>query len=340
MREKNRLPFVPVKTSGTFPRRIPWDRKIRLLLRMIRSKITFKPYVLHLEVTHRCNARCGHCACWRMKPRRELKGYEEPVRHFRPLILWLTGGEPLLRSDICEIVREIRRVDPDVYIGMSTNGWLLNKEMGFHLMEAGLDQINISIDFLGARHDANRKIEGLFDHIADVVPKLKSLGLSVVLTTSLMRENLNCLLPIANLAHTWGVDVGYSLYSSLKTGDETHRIPEVQLDRLRRIVEELLLLKKQQHRIKSSDTYLKKIPQFVEKGSIPGCRATKTWLYLAPDGYLKICPDREVYSHYKHYSGGMKISCGACWYTCRGEMETPIFERMLWEWFGKVRQQF
>jgi MoaA/NifB/PqqE/SkfB family radical SAM enzyme len=310
---------------------IPPKRIAHLLVRYMASKLKRKPYVLNIEVTLRCNAGCVHCACWKAVPGPELSDYADIVRKFCPCVVWFTGGEPLVRNDIVQIVRSVRKADPFVYLGMSTNGWLLTPELGRQLKDAGLDQLNISLDFIGRQHDAFRKIDGLYRHIESMIPGLKTDGLSVVLACCVMKQNTDFLLPIARLAKEWEIEVGYSCYSLLKTGEKANTLSSRQADQISRTIETLCDWKKKQRFVKSSFSYLKKIPEFFENGRLGTCRATRTWLYVAPDGYLKICPDKPKYTYYKNYSGKLDISCGDCWYTCRGEMETPAMERFWWE---------
>ena len=116
----------------------------------------------------------------------------------------------------------------------------------------------------------------------------------------------------------------------MKTGDKKNIISGDDLDDLRDIIQALLQFKHDYGIIHSSDYYLKKVPEFFEKGAIGKCGARESWLYLTPDGHLKICPDKDIYAHYKNYVRPGKINCGDCWYTCRGETEVPFTERLKW----------
>ena len=146
-----------------------------------------------------------------------------------------------------------------------------------------------------------------------------------------MRKNADSILPLVRLAEAWGIEVGFSCYSRLKTNDESNAVAKKQLSQFHQIVETICEWEKKRRIIKSSRSHLRKIPEYFEKGKLGTCEATKTWLYIAPDGCLKICPDKSIYAHYKDYAGSLNIACGDCWYTCRGEMETPFFERFFWE---------
>lgn len=310
---------------------ISHKRLAHLLVRYGVSWAKAISYVINIELTNRCNAKCEHCLCWQAEPREELSDYVDIVRKFRPCVVWFTGGEPLLRDDILSLINRIREADPCLYLGMATNGWLLSPKLGKQLVDAGLDQVNISLDFIGNRHDEFRKIKGLFQHIETIVPELKNMGLCVVLSCCIMRQNIDSLLPIAKLAEDWGIEVGYSCYSQAKTGVKDYALKSRQIEQVHKIIKTLCDWKKDHGFIKSSYSYLRKIPEFYQKGTLGTCKATKTWLYVTPDGYLKICPDKPIYAYYKDYSGHVEFTCGDCWYTCRGEMETPLMERLISE---------
>ena len=111
---------------------------------------------LRLSLTDRCNFRCSYCLPqgYRKDPalsaelsRDELR---RAVRGFAQLGLWklrLTGGEPTVRSDFDEIVREMRGVNGIRRIAITTNGYRL-ADRAHRWREAGVDAINVSIDTL------------------------------------------------------------------------------------------------------------------------------------------------------------------------------------------------
>jgi cyclic pyranopterin phosphate synthase len=114
---------------------------------------------LRVSVTDRCNFRCRYCmprevfgADFTFLPRAELLTFEEItrlariVRSFGVRKIRLTGGEPLLRHELPELVRMLRRVD-GVEIALTTNGSLL-AEQAQALADAGLDRITVSLDSL------------------------------------------------------------------------------------------------------------------------------------------------------------------------------------------------
>lgn len=115
---------------------------------------------LRISVIDRCNFRCQYCMPaelfgpdFAFLPKSELLTFEEIERLARIFIglgvekIRLTGGEPLLRKDMPELVRKLTAIDGLKDIGMTTNGVLLTK-LAKPLKEAGLKRVNISLDSL------------------------------------------------------------------------------------------------------------------------------------------------------------------------------------------------
>jgi GTP 3',8-cyclase len=111
---------------------------------------------LRISLTDRCNFRCIYCMPaeglpW--LPKREILTYEEILRLARVFIdlgirtIRLTGGEPLMRQDIDVLIAGLTRLEPDLDLSMTTNGFFL-KEKAQRLAEAGLKRINVSLDSL------------------------------------------------------------------------------------------------------------------------------------------------------------------------------------------------
>lgn len=110
---------------------------------------------LRISVTDRCNLRCGYCMPAEVifRPREELLTYEEIARVARVAAdlgirtIRLTGGEPLLRQGIAELVRLLMGVPGIDEVSLTTNGILL-AEQAADLRTAGLARLNVSLDAL------------------------------------------------------------------------------------------------------------------------------------------------------------------------------------------------
>ena len=113
---------------------------------------------LRISVTDRCNFRCRYCMPkeifgddFEFMKKDELLSFEELERIAKIYAslgvkkLRITGGEPLLRRDLHELIERLDRIEGIEDIGMTTNGLLLKKH-GKKLYDAGLRRLNISLD--------------------------------------------------------------------------------------------------------------------------------------------------------------------------------------------------
>ncbi|MFM9197506.1 MAG: radical SAM protein, partial [Planctomycetia bacterium] len=118
---------------------------------------------LRVSVTDRCNLRCTYCMPLDVvfKPREELLRYEEIARVARVAAtlgirsIRITGGEPLVRRGLDELVRLLVATPGIEEVSLTTNGLLL-AEQAAGLRRAGLDRINVSLDSL--REDVFERI--------------------------------------------------------------------------------------------------------------------------------------------------------------------------------------
>src|ERR687893_2791004 len=81
------------------------------------------PVLVHFEVTLRCNARCGFCDYWKTDPATratELKSFADAARFFNPMLVTFTGGEPLLRRDLEDLVAAVARAIQLKYVTLIT----------------------------------------------------------------------------------------------------------------------------------------------------------------------------------------------------------------------------
>jgi len=132
---------------------------------------------LRISVTDRCNHRCSYCmpaAQYAWIDRKEILSFEEVVRLARLFTefgiekIRITGGEPLLRHDLSELIARLSRLEGLRDLCMTTNGSLL-AERAPELAAAGLRRINVSLDALDpelfrsmtGRDDLAHVLEGL-----------------------------------------------------------------------------------------------------------------------------------------------------------------------------------
>src|SRR6478735_11526148 len=113
-----------------------------------------RPVLVHFEVTLRCNARCGFCDYWKTDASArddELASFADAARFFNPMLVTYTGGEPTLRRDLEAIVAEVDRAINLKYVTLITHGAMLTPDRARSLWDAGINQFNISLDYLDER---------------------------------------------------------------------------------------------------------------------------------------------------------------------------------------------
>ncbi len=287
---------------------------------------------INLEVTKRCNARCDFCDYWKEPKGSELDDYVPVIKHLKPLSVSLTGGEPLLRKDLVDIIRSIRTSFGFIYISLITNGALLTVEKGMELWEAGLDEFSISLDYMNGRQDDERGIKGLTKHILDVAPKLAKKGVNMCFNTVIKRSNYKDLPLFARYVHSLGIKLSFSTYNGWRVGNLEYTIPDDELSELKEVIEKLKQIRDELGHIETRDYYFDRIPEFFQKGGIPGCTAGINWVQVTPDGYIKRCSDFPKECHWSEWDKKTfePTDCTRCWYSCRGAAQEPFtFKRLV-----------
>lgn len=288
-----------------------------------------RPILVHFEVTMRCNARCDFCDYWKTDAAtkaHELKSFADAARYFNPVMITFTGGEPLLRRDLEEIVAGVARAVRLRYITVITHGGMLTAERAKSLWDAGLNQFNISLDFLDERHDAARGIPGLSRKIFDTIPRMQALGIdSIRFNTVIKRENLDDIVPLVHRAAELGVGVSFSTYTDMKNGNAAHALTTDQLQQLDAVIAELLAFKRRRRGvIVSSDYYLSQIPRYFRGEMAEPCNSGVRTIHVDPTGMVRRCPDFPSDFHWTDFHTYKPIDCNACFYACRGEAQAPL----------------
>ena len=288
-----------------------------------------RPVLLNFEVTMRCNAKCGFCDYWKTPAEArhsEMSDFAEIARRFSPMLVTFTGGEPTLRKDLEEIVTSVRNAVRYTYVQMITHGAMLSLDRAKSLWDAGVDQFNISLDYLDERHDVARGIPGLSAKILALVPEMKAAGIgSVRFNTVIKNDNLDQIMPIVERAAALGGGVNFSLYTDFKNGNGDYLLGEAQQRELENVVLQLLAYKQRRRGvITNSDYYLEQIPRYVRGEMTEPCRSGSTTIHIDPQGMVRRCPDFKPDGRWQDYKGYEPINCNACFYACRGEAQAPL----------------
>jgi cyclic pyranopterin phosphate synthase len=172
---------------------------------------------LRVSVTDRCNLRCTYCMPaegldWLPKP--EMLTDAEIVRLVRIMVglgitsVRLTGGEPLLRRSLVDVVRGIAGLQPRPRIAMTTNGVGLDR-LAPPLAEAGLDRVNVSLDTVDPDHFARLTRRDRFEDVVAGLKTAADAGLTPVKVNAVAMRGVNDT-DVADLLQ-WCLDRGYEL---------------------------------------------------------------------------------------------------------------------------------
>jgi len=170
------------------------------------SKPKYTPRLIAWEITRSCTLHCKHC-----RASAESGPYENELSldeikqvlssiaaRYKPIII-LTGGEPLMRPDLFDIIAEVVRLGLKPVL--ATCGALLTPEMARRLVSAGIERISVSIDGPdAASHDDFRGVPGAFDAAMAALDAARQAGLEFQINTTITRENVAALEDILGLA--------------------------------------------------------------------------------------------------------------------------------------------
>src|SRR4029077_5590109 len=154
------------------------------------------PLALIAELTHRCPLHCVYCSNpLELKSRASELTAETWSQVFQQaarmgaLQADLTGGEPLARTDIVELVRAARTAG--IYVNLITSGLPLDEARLAKLIDAGLDHLQLS--FQGARQEIAAEISGTKSHVQKlrVLDWLKKVRVAVTLNFVIHRSNID-----------------------------------------------------------------------------------------------------------------------------------------------------
>ncbi len=282
-----------------------------------------RPYVISWNLTYRCNLACEHCyldaggtplvGTENFADRSEL-GTEEcfkvvdEIAAFAPECLTiLTGGEPLLRRDILEIVR--RAAERGLWVVVGTNGVSITENLARRLADAGARGLSLSLDALEPdRHDHFRKVRGAWRNTVEGAEILNRTGLPFIVQTTAGSHNLGELDAIADFAHDRLAAKVWNLYFLVPTGrgQFVSDITPAQYDevlaslyRIQRKYDRRMLVN-----AKCAPHYIKTVLEQGDadarirtySGGAGGCPAGTHYMGIRPNGDVTPCPYLPVFA--------------------------------------------
>ena len=192
------------------------------------------------EITRSCNLSCIHCrASAELGPypneltTGECKAVLEDIASFSDPIIIFTGGEPLLRKDIFEIVAHGQKLGMNM--AMAVNGLLLDDEIAQKMVDNGIQRISVSLDGATAEtHDIFRSVPGAFEGAMRGIEAAKRAGLAFQINSTVTKMNVEEIPDLLKLAVDIGA-VAHHIFLLVPTGRgkdlEAQEIPPEEYER-------------------------------------------------------------------------------------------------------------
>jgi len=184
----------------------------------------FEPRWIAWEITRRCNLKCIHC---RSASEEVVSGYEDfptqeayriidDIADYAKLVVVLSGGEPLLRSDVFDIAGY--GAEKGLRMCLATNGTLVTDEVCEKIRTSGIKIVSLSLD--GASedvHDDFRKQKGAFSGTINAARLFKKHGIEFLINSSFTKRNQEEIPKVYKLAKGLGATAWY-MFMIVPTG--------------------------------------------------------------------------------------------------------------------------
>jgi radical SAM protein with 4Fe4S-binding SPASM domain len=183
----------------------------------------FVPLILSWNVTRECNLKCSHCYINAADGKlaneltiEEGKRLIDQICQVSKPLLILSGGEPLLRPDIYELIQY--GSSKGLKMGLGSNGSLIDEVAVKKLKEAGITTVSISLDsHIAAQHDDFRGVAGSWDKAVNAIKLLRNNGVLVQVNTTLTHDNYDQIDDIMSFSESLGVE-NFHLFFLVPTG--------------------------------------------------------------------------------------------------------------------------
>jgi MoaA/NifB/PqqE/SkfB family radical SAM enzyme len=313
------------------------SKAIHLSYSFIRKRMVH----LNLQLLYQCNFQCTICDFWkdpyRTLPSMSLSQVESlshVIEPLGPIVVSIGGGEPLMHRDIIGITHALARKN---YPVMICNGWFVTPELSRELFKSGMREISISVDYADAgRHDAQRGKPGAYDRALNALQALIDNRIRseqrVHMISVVMDDNLDEIEKLIGISKEIGVTYLITFYSSCR-GTKNAKASRKDISR------HLLSLKKKYPDFIALSEFIHRYSEAQIGGGISPCYAGKNLFNIDCSGNVTRCIDRlddvagnifndDLPSIMKNLRVQTAHNdCGACWTSCRGNIETILYGR-------------
>ncbi|MDR0493132.1 MAG: radical SAM protein [Nitrososphaerota archaeon] len=301
----------------------------------------FVPLVMSWNVTRECNLKCSHCYlnADEKKLSNELSTQEgkqlmDQIHEVSRPLLVLSGGEPMLRPDIFELIEYGAK--KGIKMGLGSNGYLIDDAVAKKLKTSGIATVSISLDsHIPAQHDEFRGVDNAWERAVNACKSLRKNNVLVQVNTTLTHENYNQIDDIMSLAESIGVE-NFHLFFLVPTGRGT-KLTDISPQKYENMIT-TTFAKVHRHRLNVRPSCA---PQFMRIAQgmnmdmrqwIRGCIAGMYYCRIYPNGDVTPCPyipiklgnvreqsfkdiwfNSEIFKNLRN-PNCLKGKCGACEY--------------------------
>jgi radical SAM protein with 4Fe4S-binding SPASM domain len=327
------------------PKRIATHGECEFYLKLAHSPTAppakFVPLVLSWNVTRKCNLKCPHCYINATTQElnnelstEEAKNLMDQIAEVSRPLLILSGGEPLLREDIFELVRY--GAGKGFKMGLGSNGALIDGEVAKKLKEAGVTTVSVSLDSsIPEKHDEFRSVKGSWEKAVGAIKALKENNVLVQVNTTVTQQNYSEIDDIMSLAESLGVE-NFHLFFLVPTGRGV-KIADISPTKYENMIR-TVFAKTAKHKLNVRPSCA---PQFMRIAKdvgldmrqwIRGCIAGLYYCRVYPNGDITPCPylpvklgnireksfkeiwfNSEVFKTMRDFDA-LKGKCGVCEY--------------------------
>ena len=285
------------------------------------------PLVVSMVVTNRCNYSCDYCDRWDGRGRRlttaEIMSMLDEMASMGTRRIIFTGGEPLIRKDMLDIVRRARTLG--MKVNLNSNGKLIPRFMEQLRILSGL---TISIDGDRVVHDAIRG-EGAFDAALDAVRAAREYpDIKVRLCAVISGQSIGAEDALLDVARREGVEVFFQPAEQIQLGGSDDNPLVAPVARYRETIDHLIRERQNGAPIANSVSALKYLRAWPDGPALP-CAGAKLFCRVDHEGRVMICGRMGQYEEsYSALDLGFREAflrlhdarCPTCWCASRVEV--------------------
>ena len=254
--------------------------------------------IISWNTTNKCNMSCKHCyrdagdSYSEELNTEEAKSLIEEIAKAGFKIMIFSGGEPLLREDLFELIGHASKFKLRPVLG--SNGTLITKEMAYKLKEAGVMGIGISLDSLEpSKHNMFRGLDGAWEQTVNGMKNCKEAGLSFQIHTTVMDWNYKEVLHITDFAVEMGA-AAHHIFFLVPTGRAVNIKDEfLNAEEYETLLTDIVLKQKEVN-IEVKPTCAPQFLRIAKEQGVPyrfskGCLAGISYCIINPKGDVQPC---------------------------------------------------